>query len=181
MGSIANIKRLLYLIERQIDRLQSDQDPSHQPIHDIDHLIPNSHQLTSDDTLRFCLSLLWNLTDENPIVCEIFIHSMGLPLFQRLLNLFASDSIVLTKILGLFTNIAEVSQLKNHLYSIEIFSLMQRYLSGSVVDIAFSAAAILCHLFTEQTDDQINWDLCEQMRDVILSWQNPHHNLVTYR
>jgi len=163
LGSIGNIKRLLYLIERQIDRLQ------------------NSHQLTSDDTLRFCLSLLWNLTDENPIVCEIFIHSMGLPLFQRLLNLFASDSIVLTKILGLFTNIAEVSQLKNHLYSIEIISLMQRYLSGSVVDIAFSAAAILCHLFTEQTDDQINWDLCEQMRDVILSWQNPHNNLVTYR
>ena len=181
LGSLLNIKRLLHLVERQIDRLQSVQDPSHQGIHEIDLLIHDSHQLTSDDTLRFCLSLLWNLTDENPLVCEIFIHSMGLQLFQRLLNLFASDSIVLTKIVGLLSNIGEVSQLKSHLYSIDIIPLMQRYLTESVIDVAFSAAAILCHLFIEQTDDQINWDLCEQLREVILSWQNPHSNMVTYR
>lgn len=178
---MSNIKRLLQLIERQIDRLQSVQDPTNQNSVDLDLFVHDSHQLTSDDTLRFCLSLLWNLTDENPIVCEIFIHSMGLQLFQRLLNLFASDSIVLTKIVGLFSNIAEVSQLKDHLYSIEIIPLMQRYLTESVIDVAFSAAAILSHLLIEQTDDQINWDLCEQMRDVISSWPNPHSNLVTYR
>ncbi|CAF4605510.1 unnamed protein product, partial [Rotaria magnacalcarata] len=40
--------------------------------------------LTGDETLRFCLSLLWNLTDENPIVCERFVHCNGLQLFQRL-------------------------------------------------------------------------------------------------
>ena len=186
-----NIKRLLQLIERQTDRLQSTQippgnlqqnDQTGQAVNEIDIAIDeDAHRLTSDDTLRFCLSLLWNLTDENPIVCEIFIRSTGLPLFQRLLNLFASDVIVLTKIVGVLSNIAEVSHLKVFLYSIDVVPLMQRYLSQSILDVAFSAAGILAHLLSEQADNEINWQLCEDMREVILTWQNPHTNMVTYR
>lgn len=180
LGSVSNIKRLLYLIERQIDRLQLAQDPMHEmDVHHHHH--HHSDHLTSDDTLRFSLSLLWNLTDENPMVGEVFIHSMGLQLYQRLSTLFATDNIILTKIVGLFSNIAEVSHLKIHLYSIEIIPLIQRYLTESIIDVSFSSAAILCHLLIEQTDDQIDWDLCEQMREVILSWKNPHQNIVTYR
>ena len=142
-----NLKRLLQLIEQQIDRLQSMQlheiqqgnDHSQQLMHDVDLVINNSQQLTSDDTLRFCLSLLWNLTDENQNVCENFIQSSGLQLFQRLFHLFASDTIVLTKIVGLLSNIAEVSHLKIYLYSIDIISLIQKYITESILYVAFSA------------------------------------------
>ena len=102
LGSSSHLKCILQLTDQQIDRLemtQSNQNShatspynsqSQQVLSDIDVALPNPQQLTSDDTLRFCLSLLWNLTDENPLVCECFIHLMGLQLFQRLLNLFSS-------------------------------------------------------------------------------------------
>jgi hypothetical protein len=156
-------------------------DQSQQILHDIDIVLNNPQQLTSDDTLRFCLSLLWNLTDENTIVCENFIQSMGLQLFKRLLHLFTTDTIVLTKIVGLLSNIAEVSHLKIYLYSIDIIPLMQKYITEAIPDIAFSATGILAHLFYEQTDMEINFELCQQMREAILTWQNPHTNMVTYR
>ena len=190
MGSVANLKRLLEVIEQQIDRLQTMQitenqqaNISHneQTINDIDMLLNNPPQLASDDTLRFCLSLLWNLTDENAIVCENFIQSMGLELFQRLLHLFTSDTIVLTKIVGLLSNIAEVPHLKTCLYSIGIVSSIQKYINEAVLDVAFSATGIFAHLLYDQKDDEIDFDLCEQMMSAIRSWQNPHTNMVTYR
>jgi hypothetical protein len=189
LGSIINLQRLLQLIEQQIDRLQTIQisqnhqinDPSQQELNDIDIVLNNTQQLTGDDTLRFCLSLLWNLTDENPIVCERFIHSMGLQLFQRLIHLFSSDTIILTKIVGLLSNISEVSHLRIYLYSIDIIPLMQKFLIDGIIDIAFSAAGILAHLLFEQINHEVNIELCQYMRNAILKWQNPDTNMVTYR
>lgn len=189
MGSTNNLQRLLQLIEQQIDRLQAIQNNQNQqnnePIqgefHDLNLDLNDSQQLTGDDTLRFCLSLLWNLTDENPLVCERFIHSLGLQSFQRLMRLFASDTIVLTKIVGLLSNISEVPYLRLYLYSIDIIPLMQRFLIDGVIDIAFSAAGILAHLLLEQIDQEITKELCQQMRNTIINWQNPDTNMVTYR
>ncbi|CAF1535141.1 unnamed protein product [Adineta ricciae] len=190
LGSVTNLKRLLQVIEQQIDRLQTMQitenqqanvPHNEQTINDIDMLLNNPPQLASDDTLRFCLSLLWNLTDENAVVCENFIQSMGLELFQRLLHLFTSDTIVLTKIVGLLSNIAEVPHLKTCLYSIGIVSSIQKYINEAVLDVAFSATGIFAHLLYDQKDDEIDFDLCKQMMNAIRSWQNPHTNMVTYR
>jgi hypothetical protein len=187
--SIINLQRLLQLIEQQIDRLQTMQisqyqqinNSSQQEFNDIDIVINNIQKLTGDDTLRFCLSLLWNLTDENPIVCERFIHSMGLQLFQRLIHLFSSDTIILTKIVGLLSNISEVSHLRIYLYSIDIIPLMQKFLTDGIIDIAFSAAGILAHLLLEQINHEVNIELCQYMRNAILKWKNPDTNMVTYR
>ncbi len=187
LGSTINLQRLLQLIEQQIDRLQTIQitqnqqinDPLQQEINDLE--LNNTQQLTGDDTLRFCLSLLWNLTDENPIVCEHFIHSMGLQLFQRLIHLFSSDTIVLTKIVGLLSNISEVSYLRMYLYANDIIPLMRRFLTDGIIDIAFSAAGTLAHLLLEQIDHEMNMELCQHMRNTILKWQNPDSNMVTYR
>ncbi len=181
MGSTINLQRLLQLIEQQIDRLQIIQihDPLQQELNDLE--LNNIQQLTGDDTLRFCLSLLWNLTDENSIVCERFIHSMGLQLFQRLIHLFSSDTIILTKIVGLLSNISEVSYLRIYLYTIDIIPLMKKFLTDGIIDIAFSAAGILAHLLLEQIDEKTNIELCQYMRNAILKWQNPDSNMVTYR
>ena len=189
MASTNNLQRLLQIIEQQIDRLQAVHnshnqqmnDPVPADFHDVNLDLNDTQQLTGDDTLRFCLSLLWNLTDENPLVCERFIHSLGLQSFQRLMRLFASDTIVLTKIVGLLSNISEVSYLRIYLYSIDIIPLMQRFLIEGIIDIAFSAAGILAHLLLEQIDHEINMELCQQMRNAIVNWQNPDTNMVTYR
>jgi len=189
LASVTNLQRLLQLIEQQIDRLHTMQLNSNQQINDLAQQDLNDPQinlnpmlqLTGDDTLRFCLSLLWNLTDENPIVCERFIHSMGLQLFQRLIHLFSLDTIILTKIVGLLSNISEVAHLRVYLYSIDIIPLMQKFLTDGIIDIAFSAAGILANLLLEQIDREVNVDLCQYMRNAILKWQNPDTNMITYR
>jgi hypothetical protein len=58
---------------------------------------------------------------------------------------------------------------------------MQKYVLEAIPDIAFSAMGILAHLFYEQTDEEIDYELCQQMREAIVTWQNPDTNLVTYR
>ena len=35
-----------------------------------------------DITLRFTLSALWNLTDESPTTCRVFLEQKGMELFQ---------------------------------------------------------------------------------------------------
>ncbi|CAF0853800.1 unnamed protein product [Adineta ricciae] len=180
LGSDTNLQRLIQLIEQQIDRLQTMHVNQQQDDLSVQES-NNNLQLTGDDTLRFCLSLLWNLTDENPIVCEHFIHTMGLQLFQRLIYLFSSDTIILTKIVGLLSNISEVPHLRLYLYSIDIISLMQRFLTDGIIDIAFSATGILAHLLLEQINQEINRDLCQDMRNAIQKWKNPDTNMVTYR
>ncbi|UJR31306.1 hypothetical protein I4U23_018804 [Adineta vaga] len=182
LGSVTNLQRLIQLIEQQIDRLQTTHMNQPQQLDDVsEQELNNNLQLIGDDTLRFSLSLLWNLTDENPTICEHFIHSMGLQLFQRLIHLFASDTIVLTKIVGLLSNISEVSHLRIYLYSIDIIPLMQRFLTDGIIDIAFSAAGILAHLLYEQINQEIDTELCQDMRNTICKWQNPETNMVTYR
>jgi len=106
---------------------------------------------------------------------------MGLQLFQRLIQLFSSDRIVLTKIVGLLSNISEVSHLRIYLYSIDIISIMQRFLTDGIIDIAFSAAGILAHLLLEQVNHEDNIELCQYMTNAISKWQNPNTNMVTYR
>ena len=66
LSSVLNIRRLLQLVEQQIDRLQTMQlapmnipnDQSQPVLNDMDMMLNNPQQLTSDDTLRFCLSLI---------------------------------------------------------------------------------------------------------------------------
>ncbi|CAF3983437.1 unnamed protein product, partial [Adineta steineri] len=62
LGSATNLQRLSQLIEQQIDRLQTMHISQNHQINDTSDQELNDHQqLTGDDTLRFCLSLLWNL------------------------------------------------------------------------------------------------------------------------
>ncbi|GFT51966.1 protein zyg-11 homolog [Nephila pilipes] len=68
-----------------------------------------------DIMMKFTLSALWNLTDESPKTCGVFLHLGGLQLFHSVLVKFAGESAVETKVLGLMNNIAEVSHLREHL------------------------------------------------------------------
>ena len=68
-----------------------------------------------DVTLKFTLSTLWNLTDESPKTCSVFLGEEGLDLYLRVLDAFPDEVSVETKVLGLLNNIAEVRELRRHL------------------------------------------------------------------
>ncbi len=79
---------------------------------------------TVDVTLKFTLSALWNLTDESPETCSVFLKEGGLELYLEVLNVFPGDESIETKVLGLLNNIAEVDFLRRRLMNIEFLSTL---------------------------------------------------------
>ena len=53
---------------------------------------------TVDITLKFTLSALWNLTDESPETCSVFLREGGLDLFLQVLDKFPGEPTVETKV-----------------------------------------------------------------------------------
>jgi Zyg-11 family protein len=53
---------------------------------------------TVDITLKFTLSALWNLTDESPETCSVFLREGGLELFLQVLDKFPGEPTVETKV-----------------------------------------------------------------------------------
>ena len=70
-----------------------------------------THNSMVDITLKFTLSALWNLTDDSPRPCQVFLDENGMKLYLDVLISFRGELAVETKVLGLFNNIAEVNQL----------------------------------------------------------------------
>ncbi|XP_045623999.2 protein zyg-11 homolog B isoform X3 [Procambarus clarkii] len=105
-----------------------------------------------DITLKFTLSALWNLTDESPATCEVFLAEKGLNLFLQLLNVFARDAAVETKVLGLLNNIAEVSPLRGALINKHFVAQLKTLLWSPNVDVSYFAAGIVAHLVCASED-----------------------------
>ena len=99
-----------------------------------------------DITLKFTLSALWNLTDESPETCTIFLREGGLELFLQVLETFPNESTVETKILGLINNIAEVKTLRCRLMVDPFLTALHRLLRSPLIDVAYFAAGIVSHL-----------------------------------
>ena len=64
---------------------------------------------------RFTLSALWNLTDESPNTCRVFLGEGGMDLFLGVLQTFPNEVAIETKVLGLLNNIAEVKELRSNI------------------------------------------------------------------
>ena len=47
--------------------------------------------LNTDITLKFTLSALWNLTDESPDTCQVFLNLGGLQLYRKVLVEFCDE------------------------------------------------------------------------------------------
>ncbi|XP_053655723.1 protein zyg-11 homolog B [Cherax quadricarinatus] len=139
-----------------------------------------------DITLKFTLSALWNLTDESPATCEVFLAEKGLHLFLQLLNVFARDAAVETKVLGLLNNIAEVSPLRGALINQHFVAQLKTLLWSPNVDVSYFAAGIVAHLVCASED---SWnepgiskeDLLEELGKVVISWEQPKEEMVAYR
>lgn len=80
--------------------------------------------LNIDITLKFTLSALWNLTDESPRTCSVFLGQGGLELFLKVLEVFPGELSIETKVLGLLNNIAEVRELRGNLMVDQFVNLL---------------------------------------------------------
>ncbi|GFN83050.1 ZYG-11-like protein b [Plakobranchus ocellatus] len=149
-----------------------------------------NHEL--DITLRFTLSALWNLTDEAPSTCNVFLTEGGLELFMKLLQLTGGEETdnhvqVETKILGLLNNIAEVKLLRYKLMREDFIMLIKQMMHGEHIDVSYFAAGILAHLCC---DGDSAWrsiggleraDIMDDLMTVVSNWKQPNAEMVAYR
>ncbi|KAF2363978.1 Armadillo-type fold [Trinorchestia longiramus] len=141
----------------------------------------------ADITLQFTLSALWNLTDESPVTCKIFLLQDGLQLFINLLLTFPHNTAVETKVLGLFNNVAEVPELRPDLLKPPFIAMLRRQLQSEHIAVSYFAAGISAHLVcAEQSawqagDDLPYSEVLSELGDAVLGWESPIEEMVAYK
>ncbi|CAH0387590.1 unnamed protein product [Bemisia tabaci] len=140
----------------------------------------------TDVTLRFTLSALWNLTDESPDTCKVFLNEKGLCLFQLALDQFMNESSIETKILGLVNNIAEVKELRKHLLKPKLILKLRSLLHSSHIDVSYFSAGIIANLACEGEESWLvkeisRSELLSELETVIHQWKQPEMEMVAYR
>ncbi|KAK6621766.1 hypothetical protein RUM44_001573 [Polyplax serrata] len=140
-----------------------------------------------DITIKFTLSALWNLTDESPLTCKVFLEEGGMALFLSVLEVFAGECAVETKVLGLINNIAEVAELRRQLMIPKFILILRKLLvTSGHIDVSYFAAGIIAHL---ASDGPEAWTISDISRDFILQelatavelWGMPEGEMVAYR
>lgn len=139
-----------------------------------------------DITMKFTLSALWNLTDESPSTCSVFLDEGGLTLFLEVLQTFPGEATVETKVLGLINNIAEVPRLRSCLLRLPFISVLRGLLHSQQIDVSYFAAGIMAHLAAEgptawKRFDSLRDDILKELGDVVISWDPPEGEMVAYR
>lgn len=162
------------------------------------HLNPpvnnNAVEIEPDIMLKFTLSALWNLTDESPSTCAMFLEKGGISLYLDVLRFYRGLPSVEMKILGLLNNIAEVPSLRTGLLTTEFISCLRKLLASPSIDVSYFAAGIFAHLMSDYhawsdfcwTSEQESKhfrkeDIASQLSNVVLSWKTPDNEMVAYR
>ncbi|XP_049783276.1 protein zyg-11 homolog B-like isoform X2 [Schistocerca cancellata] len=141
---------------------------------------------SADITIKFTLSALWNLTDESPKTCTVFLEEGGMELFLKVLETFEDESAVETKVLGLINNIAEVTELRSSLMVPEFMSMLRKLLHSSHIDVSYFAAGIVAHLASDggelwTVETVTRQELLEELEEVVIDWETPDGEMVAYR
>ncbi|XP_013407895.1 protein zyg-11 homolog B [Lingula anatina] len=143
-----------------------------------------------DITMKFSLSALWNLTDESPATCSIFISEGGLELFMQVLESYVSAADdkriqIETKVLGLLNNIAEVPDLRERLLNDECIEAHRRLLASKHIDVSYFAAGIVSHLISVEPlwlgRQALRKELLLELGQAVGCWSQPNNEMVAYR
>jgi len=145
----------------------------------------------ADITMKFTLSALWNLTDESPCTCQMFLNEGGLDLFLTVIETYKELSSdiriqVETKVLGLINNLAEVKMLRNALMRDDVLQMVHDLLQSEHIDVSYFAAGIVSHLSIDGPD---SWtvtsiprsQMMETLKKSVMNWEQPQAEMVAYR
>ena len=141
---------------------------------------------TLDITLKFTLSALWNLTDESPRTCKVFLDEDGMELFLDVLRAFPGEPTIETKVLGLLNNIAEVTWLRSSLLMDPFINILRQLLISDSIEVSYFAAGIVAHLASDKPE---RWTvqgtskcvMTGELWVVVSNWNYPSEEMVAYR
>jgi len=139
-----------------------------------------------DGTLKFDLSALWNLTDESPKACHLFVDLGGLDLYVNLLCVFSEDHSIQTKVLGLLNNIAEVKDLHEKMIVDSLMQHVGELILSEEKSVSYFAGGIIANIvygWKPQFKLQVSskQELLDKLDKAINSWGTLESEIVTYR
>lgn len=145
----------------------------------------------ADYTLSLTLSALWNLTDEAPSTCLLFVEKGGLQIAAQGLKAFRGGIqdqhiIIMRKILGMLNNIAEVSELRKCLITVDFMNLFRSFLEDQPIQLSYFSGGILSNVLLNWSEDEdlplfIKELTLLELEKAVKGWELPSEELVSYR
>jgi len=120
-----------------------------------------------DEVMKTAWSAMLNITDETPANSERFLDMQGMELFLQCKEAFPKRLNLLSYMMGLLGNVAEVKQCRKRLMTsafVEVFSfLLDSQTDG--IEASINAAEVLSHM---ASDGPAAWTISCPPRDLVL-------------
>ncbi|XP_069775183.1 protein zer-1 homolog isoform X2 [Narcine bancroftii] len=141
-----------------------------------------------DQVMEFSWSALWNITDETPDNCEMFLNCNGMKLFLECLNEFQGKQELHRNMLGLLGNVAEVKQLRPYLMTTQFISVFSRLLESNAdgIEVSYNACGVLSHIIFDGDEawtitEPRRVEVMDRMWRAISSWDENSRRNINYR
>ncbi|KAL4609566.1 hypothetical protein GN956_G23626 [Arapaima gigas] len=141
-----------------------------------------------DQVMEFSWSALWNITDETPDNCQMFLDRNGMALFLECLKEFPDKQELHRNMLGLLGNVAEVKALRPQLMTHQFITVFSNLLDSKAdgIEVSYNACGVLSHIMFDGPEA---WaimqphrdEVMNRMWDAIRSWDVSSRRNINYR
>uniref|UniRef100_A0A4W4FTL9 Protein zer-1 homolog n=1 Tax=Electrophorus electricus TaxID=8005 RepID=A0A4W4FTL9_ELEEL len=141
-----------------------------------------------DQVMEFSWSALWNITDETPDNCQMFLNCSGMDLFLECLQEFPDKQELHRNMLGLLGNVAEVKALRPQLLTSQFITVFSNLLDSKAdgIEVSYNACGVLSHIMYDGPEvwalgepDRVQ--VMDKMWDAIQSWDVSSRRNINYR
>mmetsp|Transcript_26333 Transcript_26333/g.79107 ORF Transcript_26333/g.79107 Transcript_26333/m.79107 type:complete len:806 (+) Transcript_26333:330-2747(+) len=96
-------------------------------------------------------TFLWNMTDETPSNVQRFLELNGMQTLLESLTTFPDQVALRRNIMGLVTNIAEVTHFRSHLLEADVLFQLETCMrvDADRLEVSYNVAGTLCHILAE--------------------------------
>jgi Zyg-11 family protein len=108
----------------------------------------------ADEILEVTWSFLWNITDETPENCKLFLDDCdGMQCFIECIEFKKLD--LTRNMMGLFGNVAEVKELRDRLCKNELVKIFRQLLfqTNDGIEIPYNSAGVLVHVMSDGEEE----------------------------
>uniref|UniRef100_A0A8C5R0M1 Protein zer-1 homolog n=1 Tax=Leptobrachium leishanense TaxID=445787 RepID=A0A8C5R0M1_9ANUR len=141
-----------------------------------------------DQVMEFSWSALWNITDETPDNCEMFLNYSGMKLFLECLKEFPEKQELHRNMLGLLGNVAEVRELRPQLMTSQFITVFSNLLESKAdgIEVSYNACGVLSHIMFDGPQawfigEPTRQEVVERMWNAIRSWDISSRRNINYR
>uniref|UniRef100_A0A8C1LYF0 Protein zer-1 homolog n=1 Tax=Cyprinus carpio TaxID=7962 RepID=A0A8C1LYF0_CYPCA len=141
-----------------------------------------------DQVMEFSWSALWNITDETPDNCQMFLECNGMNLFLDCLKEFPDKQELHRNMLGLLGNVAEVKALRPQLLTKQFITVFSELLDSKAdgIEVSYNACGVLSHIMFDGPDvwtmeEPKRSHVMDKMWAAIQSWDVSSRRNINYR